>query len=205
MKQTTDEVTVDPRAAEGAVDIAEIGALPAAEGAVIIGEIEALGPDVVSTARCVRELLEARAQALEACRSALEEQSRRLTEERETLSRQEAELCEQFEAREASCADRERALEQTDEHWQQRMQEVTAARESLAALQVQLERELGKVAEQKGELLPQYGLTESGLAAGEPADRSVPAVSEAERQARESLERFQKLCRDAKRRAIGAG
>ena len=81
------------------------------------------------------------------------------------------------------------------------MQEVTAARDSLGALQKQLEDELDKVAEQKGELLPQYGLEEAEATTGRPADKGVPNV--ADRAARESLERFQKLCRDAKRRAIG--
>jgi hypothetical protein len=83
--------------------------------------------------------------------------------------------------------------------WETRMREVTAARDSLAALQKQLDAELNAVIEQKNDLLPKYGLEEN--IAGAKADRGVPSV--ADQEARGSLERFQKLCRDAKRKALG--
>jgi len=81
------------------------------------------------------------------------------------------------------------------------MREVTTARDSLVALQGQLDSELGKVVEQKNDLLPQYGLPEGESPNAENTAQGVPQVDDQE--ARESLGRFQKLCRDAKRRAIG--
>ena len=94
----------------------------------------------------------------------------------------------------AELENRRRELEEHDAamagvrgEWDQRMQELSAARESLAALQKQLESELQKVVTQKTELLP-----------------NVSAGTAAESAAKQSLEKFQKMCRDAKRRAIGA-
>lgn len=75
------------------------------------------------------------------------------------------------------------------------MKELDAARESLGAIQRQLEQELDKAAAQRDDLLPRIG--GSGGA-------HVPSPGPAEQKSRESIERFQKLCRDAKRKAIGA-
>ena len=83
------------------------------------------------------------------------------------------------------------------------MREVEGASKQVAELQAQLEAELGRLAEQEDDLLPRYGLTREAVAAG--AKPTADVAGAAAPQARESLERFRKLCRDAKRRAIGAG
>ncbi len=69
------------------------------------------------------------------------------------------------------------------------------------ALQQEMEAELRRISESKNELLPSYGVTEEKLHPGQPADAGVPQVVDEE--ARESIQRFQKLCRDAKRRVVG--
>ncbi len=262
-------------------------------------QVEAMGREVITAMQQVRELLEARALALEACRDALEEHYRLLTEERTQLAQCENDLCGRLEQqqkelddREAALAERESrlgaeqesvksqlaALEQdrarfeelktqhasTDEElkvraeqlrqqqesltdqqaavtrqaeecgkraaeleqlaatlearrqeletrqaqlatiqqeWEGRMREVNAVRDSLSALQAHLNQELTRAMEQKTELLPKLGVSEQALAAGAKLDADLPRIDQ---QARESMERFQKLCRDAKRRAVGA-
>jgi chromosome segregation ATPase len=287
---------------------------PAVASVVDVNKLESLGQEVVGAMRQVRELLDARASALESCRQALEAYHEQLGSDRDALTNQENELCNQLEsreqaiaAREKECVERERqAAEAARKHesaeslvteaekqladataaferkraewelqhgdlaaaradldkmnaaiaaesdelnqrrssladqeeslrkreaelsalaaslgekereaadlharadtlrkeWELRMSEVNAARESLGALQRQLESELNKVTEQKTDLLPRFGMTESGLASGQPADRDIPKVQE--KDARSAMERFQKLCRDAKRKAVGA-
>jgi len=87
------------------------------------------------------------------------------------------------------------------------MREIDQARTSLTSLQNQLEQELDKASEQRGELLPKYGLTEQEAEQGQPPVADVPSspkTTAAEEEARSALERFQKLCRDSRRRAIGS-
>jgi len=101
-----------------------------------------------------------------------------------------------IERRESSAAEYER-------QWDEKLKELNTARDSLASLQRHLETELTRVTGQRDELLPKYGVSETDVKNGAPAAKDVPSPADAE--ARASLERFQKLCRDAKRRAIGAG
>jgi hypothetical protein len=61
---------------------------------------------------------------------------------------------------------------------------------------------LDKLTEQHDDLLPRFGATE-GSDGKKQAKGGLPAAADSK--ARESLKRFQKLCRDAKRRAVGAG
>ena len=84
-----------------------------------------------------------------------------------------------------------------------KMRELDTAKEQLASLRQQLEAELSQLADQNSDLLPRYGLTAEDGASGQKADGQLPKPADAK--ARASLERFQKLCRDAKRKAIGAG
>lgn len=102
-----------------------------------------------------------------------------------------------IERRESSAAEYER-------QWDEKLKELNTARDSLASLQRHLETELTRVTGQREDLLPKYGVSETDVKNGAPADKDVPS-SPADAEARASLERFQKLCRDAKRRAIGAG
>jgi len=224
-----------------------VGAHSEAEGTtatIDITQIEAMGKDVLESVQSLRALLEARAGALEACRSALEEQYLQFSQERETFSKQQNELCDQFEQRETALTAleseiqkkqsaleqaqesltnqrndlqqdaeilkkreaelanisrlldqrkqeldaRESAIAQQQKEWENRMSHFSATSNSLSSLQNELERELNEVASQKNDLLP-----------------NVPSMpkSAGVQQAQVSLERFQKLCRDAKRRAIG--
>jgi hypothetical protein len=80
------------------------------------------------------------------------------------------------------------------------MNELSGVRSSLNDLQNELTLELGNMTEQKETLLPKYGASKGGEGKA-VADGGLPQVSE---QQREAVERFQKLCRDAKRRAIGS-
>ena len=58
-----------------------------------IQHLEALSRQVVEVMQSLRELLDARAAALEACRSALQEHHGRLLEEQQALVQREAEAC----------------------------------------------------------------------------------------------------------------
>ena len=232
---------------------------------VDVGHIEAMGKEVVSAMQSLRELLDARAAAVEACRSALEDYHGKIGQEWETLNRQETELCGQLEQREADLSQREQHLQEMEtsheelerrlteqqrnvgeqtaafdqqreaistreselsdlaasleqkqreldqqqagiatdrQEWDARLRELNVARDSLGALQSQLEQELSRAADQKSELLSKYG---AGTEAGDGTSVDGDLPSPAELNARESIERFHKLCRDAKRRAIGAG
>ncbi len=80
------------------------------------------------------------------------------------------------------------------------MADLKETQASLIGLQQTLEDELGKVADSTSDLLPAIEAEEE-KAKSQDGDASVPA---AQKQAKASIERFQKLCRDAKRRAIGS-
>ncbi len=85
--------------------------------------------------------------------------------------------------------------------WEVQMHEISAARDSLAELRRQLEQELARATEQKQGVLDATGLTQEP---GKPGSSSVPALpTEVENTLRKSAERFQKLCRDAKRKLLG--
>jgi hypothetical protein len=73
-----------------------------------------------------------------------------------------------------------------------KLRELETAQQSLSALQQQLDGELSRISEQQAELIP-----------SKADDGGKPSATE--KKARDSLERFQKLCRDAKRKAVGAG
>jgi hypothetical protein len=75
-----------------------------------------------------------------------------------------------------------------------KMREVAAASAQVAELRRQLETELGHLAAQEDDLLPRYGV---------PPTAGIPAPPPSK--AAEALDRFRKLCRDAKRKAINAG
>ncbi len=77
------------------------------------------------------------------------------------------------------------------------MHEVSAARESLAELRQQLEQELARATEQKQDVFETVGAAQAGTAA------ETPLASEVDQNLRKSAERFQKLCRDAKRKLMG--
>ena len=81
---------------------------------------------------------------------------------------------------------RESALATMQQEWDSKVKEFTLARESLASLQNELSREITQIADQNDNWL-------NNLSKGQNPQTNNPA-----------MEKFQKLCRDARRRAIGA-
>jgi hypothetical protein len=88
--------------------------------------------------------------------------------------------------------------------WDEKKNQLEMTSRGLVELEKQLQGELSKLEEQRNDLLPTYGGDEAQKTgdAGK-AEANLPKVED--KKARASLERFQKLCRDAKRRAVGAG
>jgi chromosome segregation ATPase len=101
----------------------------------------------------------------------------------------------------AKLAEEEAVLRRAQAEAAASLTEIQAVRRNLASLQKQLQEELDALAEQKGDLLLRYGLPEGG-GNGQKGNGVLPKLPD--QKASESLERFQKLCRDAKRKAIGA-
>ncbi len=139
-----------------------------------------------------------------ASQAELETHRRETATQMEKSKAQEAHLAEQ-----ASTIDRQKLeLEQKQtqvmamkQDWEIKLRDLNAARTSLSTLQTQLEGEITKVADQSSDLLPDLNKAAQSGATGPIPDAQAP--SEEEKTARESMERFKKMCRDAKRRAIG--
>ncbi len=147
-------------------------------------------------------------------RKTLDDEMQKFQSDRENLARERknqatreqelSSLSGALEKRRADIERRESSAAEYERQWDEKLKELNTARDSLASLQRHLETELTRVTGQRDDLLPKYGVSESDVKSGAPADKDVPP-SPADQEARASLERFQKLCRDAKRRAIGAG
>lgn len=119
--------------------------------------------------------------------------------------------------REASLRDKEGTLElrlnqvekQKEEllvlrrRWEDKMGEINEAGSSLASLQEQLAVELGHISTDRSELLERFGLSDKGWSNGQAPEGGIPASVE-QPTSSAAVERYQKLCRDARRRAIGA-
>ena len=134
----------------------------------------------------------------------MEAEKAELVQKEETFTGKEAELTSlsaELDEKQQMLKQEQAELARIKQEYEGHMREVATARDSLATLQNQLESEISKVVEQKNDLLPEYGLAEGDSGGQGQADRGVPVV---DKEARKSLERFQKLCRDAKRRAVGA-
>ena len=78
-----------------------------AESGFDLDALRRTGDDILARMKSLRELLDARAAALEECRTALETYHGELRKETEHLTKHEQELCEQFETRETQLARRE--------------------------------------------------------------------------------------------------
>ena len=127
-----------------------------------------------------------------------------LAQERKATESRRVELesiAQQLEAGRQELASQREMLAASQTEWDVKLRELQAASSSLASLQKHLDVEINTISEQTDELLPQYGVTRESANQGAPADKGMPTAQE--HAANESLERFQKLCRDAKRRAIG--
>jgi sigma54-dependent transcription regulator len=84
----------------------------------------------------------------------------------------------------------------TQEQWRTKVAELQSARTKLESLQQHVGEELNLLSEQQGDLRQNYGSSHDGV-----ADKGLSKLDSAERK---SMKRFQKLCRDAKRRVVGA-
>lgn len=110
-------------------------------------------------------------------------------------------IASQLEAGRHELASQQQSLAASQSEWDVKLRELQTASASLSSLQKHLDGELTSISDQADELLPQYGVTRESANRGAPADQGMPSATD--QAATDSLERFQKLCRDAKRRAIG--
>jgi chromosome segregation ATPase len=127
---------------------------------------------------------------VETAQESLSIQQNEVLQKQEEMKKREAEisnLTQMLEQKGQEIEAREAALAATQQEWNERLKEFATTRNSLASLQQELAKELTQVSsQQKDELLPTL---------------NAPGASD---EAKASMERFQKLCRDARRKAIGA-
>ncbi len=159
------------------------------------------------------------AQELEALREALNEQESHVTareaqvaEQRKALERGTAQLAErqaQVETASTDLQQRDEALRKQEaqltflqQACEAKMREVEAAAAQVDELRRQLESELERLGAQQDDLLPRYGVTPGAGPETKPV-AGIPAPPPSK--AQEAMERFRKMCRDAKRKAINAG
>src|SRR5262249_22632077 len=144
--------------------------------------------------------LNSRTEELQGQRNAIKEEQMRIEQERSQFkSEQEAatatldQRLTDLDRRTAELTARERTLET-------RMDEIETVQQGLGALRTQMQSELSAIEQQKSDLLPHYGVKDPQNGGDGAADAGLPTAPD--RKARESLQRFQKLCRDAKRRVV---
>lgn len=145
-----------------------------------------------------------RASDLDAQHATLDEAQAELHQQSEQLEKRSDEIegmSNNLGQREDELGQRETDLAAQEDVVSRKVADLQCAQTNLAELQKQLNDELTRLADSKNDLLPVYGLTDQGLQTGEPATGGVPEMAGIK--ARASVERFQKLCRDAKRRAVG--
>jgi chromosome segregation ATPase len=123
--------------------------------------------------------------------AALEQRETRVVEQQGTLELRIQQLARQ--------KDEMIALRQ---RWEEKINELNTASTNLSALREQLVEEVGHISNERTEILSRFGLTERSWSKGGSADGGLPSTSEPAVPA--SVERYQKLCRDARRRAIGS-
>ncbi len=151
--------------------------------------------------------LQAERESLTAATHTLEERERAAAALEERIRQTEAQLQDVAAKQHAREYELEERVAQIDTHGHEsesQAAEAASARETVAMLQNQLERELAEVAAQREELMRRLDVTPMP-AAGEPTQ---PLPDEAPAPAEESSERkkagmFRKLRRDAKRKALG--
>ena len=159
--------------------------------------------DKSNGAAALREL-EAERTKLEADREKLRTAFNQLNEKTTSIEARESDIAAQASALEAQVAalqteaqalasDRG-ALENQRTEWQSQVDQVSVVGQNLADLQEDLDRAVGTIAEEQTELLKRF----QGNFADTPAAEN--GASESEKKARAAVSRFEKLCRDAKRR-----
>jgi chromosome segregation ATPase len=150
--------------------------------AVDAANIEQMGRDVVEQMRVLRELLDARTRALEACRESLVEHYRVLDEQRASFSGERDHLCQDVERREQELAvklaefeklkeeahaltevheQRMAELEQCDKQNQQRLERAAGLEADLAQRESALTAAKEEIALQKKRIAEESGKLES--------------------------------------------
>jgi len=130
---------------------------------------------------------------------------RTLNSERQQLVQRESLLAEKegtLELRLNEAEQQKRELLTLRQRWEDKIGELSDASTSLASLQEQLTVEMGNITTDRSELLARFGLSEKGWNNGQVPDGGLPAKMDQPEPV--AIERYQKLCRDARRRAIGA-
>ncbi|MBI5503704.1 MAG: hypothetical protein HY899_02810 [Deltaproteobacteria bacterium] len=153
----------------------------------------------------VVEQFEEDRQALAASEQAFEEHVRALDDQRQALVRRESLITEKegtLELRLNQAEKQKEELLSLRRRWEEKMAELSDASTSLASLQEQLAVEMGHITTDRSELLDRFGLSDKGWSNGQVPDGGLPRAIE--QPAPAAVERYQKLCRDARRRAIGA-
>lgn len=128
-----------------------------------------------------------------------------LNDERQELARRESLLAEKegtLELRLNQAEQQKEELLALRQRWEDKIAELSDASTSLASLQEQLTVEMGNITTDRSELLARFGLSEKAWSNGQAPDGGMPGKME--QPAPVAIERYQKLCRDARRRAIGA-
>ncbi len=225
---TTRQSDIDEREQK----VEERGSEQAAERQAIDAQLKELEGDRAKLEPLKTELAEAEAAAARD-RGELEEmQARHLSEreafesERERIIQERSELqarhddllarAEEIEAREQDLEKEAEVVKQSVQHadqqrseltllqqqWKSKVDDFGTASSSLSALKQQLESEIGMIAGGKDDVLADYASGDADFFAGLPTgDTPTPA----QQAANGAVDRFQKLCRDARRRAIGIG
>ncbi|HYC56283.1 MAG TPA: hypothetical protein VEL28_15210 [Candidatus Binatia bacterium] len=149
--------------------------------------------------------------SLERDRAAFSESESELESRQIAFAERSAELArrdQQIKEQEGSLELRVQQVEQQKDElgrlrqrWEEKIAELNDASVSLSSLQEQLQAEVGQIANDRDDILERFGLTEKTWNAGAPATKGVPTPQD--QQASAAVERYQKLCRDARRRAIG--
>jgi chromosome segregation ATPase len=153
--------------------------------------------------RNAHNLLNEKKGEIEVAEADLDERARLLEKETASLrASYEKELggerAQLAELKAAAARERDQAVDARAQ-WRQKVEELDNAGDTLSSLQVALEAEVGSITDSSTDVLGDFELPSiSTRSRGEDA---VP--SEAEEQAKAAVDRFQKLCRDARRRAIG--
>lgn len=156
---------------------------------VDVKQIEKMGQDVMGTVQYLRELLEAKSDALKACQGAMEEdyekKEQALLEREKKITDRKTEMEERdklISERESSITEQQFILSQKEQlivsqqkEWKDRIDGLNSVCSSMTELITQLDAEVQKAANEEVDLLSRYGLSASN-------------------QANKAVEHYQKLC-----------
>lgn len=143
--------------------------------------------------------------SLDASVRELEEKQRSFADDLAALEQRETRVVEQqgtLELRIQQLARQKDEMIALRQRWEAKINELNAASTNLSALREQLVEEVGHISNERTDLLSRFGLTERSWGKGASPEGGLPSTAEPAAPA--SVERYQKLCRDARRRAIGS-